>query len=639
MTPAEPAATAAEGDDQIAGKMLSELSWWDTPLVFVLDQELRRHLYLAGPIEAMLGLTREQLLANPDEWQRVLEPESRAVATTLRRDLEMHGQLMRVIRVKLPDGRVKTLRALLMARRFNGRSVVAGTVRECGFAAPADGLEEIYRLAVEQTHEGVAVTDAEGRYVSLNRKHLELFGYNKHDVLVGSSWRVFYTDEVVRHIEREVFPELAAKGVWRGRLKARRRDGTQFHEELTLSMLANGGIVCNCRDATAEVEMAERLKAAEDMFRTFLNTLPTGVMIRNLAGAYEFVNSATIDFLGREVRTRAGTDLDVCLSDHPAFARWGAADQRVAATGEAVCFDFPLAWGGRDWVLEVRKMPLRINSPAVTHVCTLVKDIAERQLLEAAKAEAAQRSRDYTEMQREFISMVSHEFRTPLTSIQGVHYLLEQKARQFEPATAADMKRLLDLQQRALSTLKELVDQVLLLNRLEHESRMTVPAPVPLAAFVQRVVDAMNVTLADNRIRATLDLPEGYEAAFDESQMRALLENLISNGLKYSEAAEPVAVTVRAADGAWVLEVADRGRGIPEHDQAKLFQPFHRASNVKQVQGTGLGLTIVQRVVHFHHGKLEFSSKVGVGTTFRLTFPQTFVPETSPSDKGLPFNR
>ncbi len=75
----------------------------------------------------------------------------------------------------------------------------------------------------------------------------------------------------------------------------------------------------------------------------------------------------------------------------------------------------------------------------------------------------------------------------------------------------------------------------------------------------------------------------------------------------------------------------DRGRGIPEADRKKLFQPFHRASNVGRVPGTGLGLTIIQRVVDFHHGTLGFTSEVGVGTTFTLTFPRSFAPPAAPA--------
>jgi signal transduction histidine kinase len=225
--------------------------------------------------------------------------------------------------------------------------------------------------------------------------------------------------------------------------------------------------------------------------------------------------------------------------------------------------------------------------------------------------------------------MVSHEFRTPLTSIQGVHYLLGKKAEALPSNLRDEHKRLLGMQELALGTLKELVDQVLLLNRIEHMSTDTVPRMVALEEFVRRIVTNLNISLADERIRLEVNLPHDYTAALDEGQIRAALENLISNALKYSPEQAPVEVQVAAVGESWRVSVIDRGRGIPAADHGKLFQPFHRASNVGRVPGTGLGLTIIRRVVDFHLGTLDFASEVGVGTSFTLTFPRLFAPRAA----------
>ncbi len=630
--------SVSAADEGIVRGVLDELGRADEPLVFVLDRASRKHLYLHGPSERLLGLTREQMLADADGWRERLEPSDRLVIDTLRRDLDLHGEVMRVLRVVRPDGHRLTLRAKAMVRRVDGREVVAGSVVELGMTVDDPQFAGLFRVAVERTHAGVAVTDSAGRLLYLNREHVEMFGYDRVEELVGRSWRVLYSDEGVRRIEQEVFPEMAAKGVWRGQLRAKRRDGSLFHEQLTLSLMPDGGIVCNCRDVSDQVELAERLAAGEAMFRTFLNGLPTAVTIRNLSGAYEFVNDATKEFLGREMR-RGGKErsgMEVCISEHRVFAYWGAADERVAKTGVEVRFDFPVKWGGRDWILDVKKMPLRINSGDVTHVCTLINDVTELRRMEIQKAESARRSHELHEMQREFISMVSHEFRTPLMSMQGVHYLLEKLAAEMAPAEAAKLGRLLKLQERAHGTLRELVDQVLQLNRIEHMSADKEPEPLRLAEFLPRTVDALNVAVANHRIKLRIELPSDYAAAVDEAQMRVLVENLISNGLKYSPETEPVLVTLRGTDEAWTLEVADRGRGIPPADQSKLFQAFYRASNVGKVAGTGLGLMIVRRVTDFHRGKLAFTSALGQGTAFTLTFPRDAAREVPAAAVPLP---
>ncbi len=503
----------------------------------------------------------------------------------------------------------------------------------------------IFRLAAERANEGVGITDAEGRYLFLNQEHVEMFGYRDHGELLGKSWRVLYDDTDAAFIETTVFPELQARGLWRGRLRARRKDGSHFHEALSLSLLPGGGIVCNCHDVTDQVEIGERLRRSETMFRVFLNTLPTAVTIRNLNGDYEFVNRATAAFLGIEVDdSGVKRGMEMCLSDKQVFAYWAAADRRVAARDEEVRFDFPIFWGDRDWVLDVQKLPLRINAGKVTHVCTLVNDVTEQRRLEREEDEAARRRDGYHVMQREFISMVSHEFRTPLTTIQGAQYLLAKRAEALPGGEKADFLRLLELQERALGTLKELVDQVLLLNRIEHMSTETVPHPIRVGDLAVRIAGNFQASLPPERLILRCELPEGYTAAVDEPQMRAVFENLISNGLKYSPDHQPVEMRIGAEGERWWVRVSDRGRGIPREDQGNLFRPFHRAGNVGQVPGTGLGLTIVRRVVDFHRGTLEFASEVGSGTTFILSFPRelpagTPAPAEPAGASALPFSK
>jgi PAS domain S-box-containing protein len=629
------------GEDSVVAQALSAHRRTYPVMVFAFDQEARRFLHLEGPCDLFFGSSRERMMENPDLWQATLEPFDRAAAASLRQELQQQGRVTRIFRTLGSDGRKRWLRASLLVHAMEGRRLVSGTVAEADHESEL-GMSNTFRLAMEHAREGLAVTDAQGCYVFLNREHVTMFGYESLDELIGRPWRIFYTDEVAAYIEREVFPELIRHRQWRGRLLAKRKDGSLFHEALALSLLPDNGIVCNCQDVTEQVQLSERLRNSETMFRTFLNTLPTGVTIRKLSGEYEFVNQATESFLERQVVNDPA--IGICLSDSRVFAQWGIVDQRVGVTGVTERFDFPVNWGGRDWVLDVEKLPLRINSTAITHICTLVNDVTDQRRMERAAKQLARQRDEYLLMQREFISMVSHEFRTPLTSINGAHYLLAKKSQGVAPGIRDDLQRLLGLQERALSTLKELVDQVLLLNRIEHLSAETVLPPVRLAEFVRRIVESIGGSLASDRIELGIELPEELCVPLLEAQMRAAIENLVSNGLKYSPDTTRVLVKVGRAGDSWQLTVTDRGRGIPPQDRENLFRPFHRASNVGNVPGTGLGLTIIQRVVEAHRGTLDFKSELGVGTTFNLTFPLVIPPPgaTPGTPEGalpsLPFN-
>lgn len=252
----------------------------------------------------------------------------------------------------------------------------------------------------------------------------------------------------------------------------------------------------------------------------------------------------------------------------------------------------------------------------------LLRDVTRQHLLEAERREVSERRRAYAEMQREFISLVSHELRTPLTAIQGAHFLIGRQIDKLPIESTAGIGRLLKLQEESLKTLRNLVDQVLLLNRVDHHSAK--PAEMPLGsvqAIVGNVVDMFNASMPEARVEFTVAVPPDFTVRLDEAKLRAAVENLVSNGLKYSPADRKVRVRVTAGPDTWEVTVADEGRGMPEAEQSKLYQPFFRASNTGTVPGTGLGLTIVRRVVDLHGGRIDFLSREGVGTTVRLSFP------------------
>jgi len=609
-------------DETLALEALNRFEEGEEKLVFVFDGVARRFLKLCGPCEKLLGLKREQILTDPQAVRASIDAFDWATASAMRDDIDRFGSIVLPMHAKGADGRRRRLRVSLMKLEFPGRTLIAGSVGEVESGVEKHDSPGVLRAAMEESNVGVAVTDSKGCFLYLNREHVALFGYDSMEELLGKSWQILYPEEVALQIEQVVFPKLQATGQWRGMLQAKRKDGSLFHEALSLSFLQSGGLVCSCQDVTAQVSMTERMERSEAMFRIFLHTLPTGVTVRNLMGKYEFVNSATWAFLGLAHEDQSELEtISACLSQNSLFAPWAVADERVSATGIEERFDFRLNWGGRDFVLDVQKLPLRLSSAGVTHVCTLFNDVTEARRMEAESEETARRRSEINVIQREFVSMVSHEFRTPLTAIQGLQYLMSKRAGELAESIPTDFKRWLELQKQALGTLKELVDQVLLLNRIEHLSSV-VPQLVPLKAFFKRVLDGLLASLVTPRIAFEPTLPDEFTALIDESQIRALVENLISNGLKYSSDVVTLRVGIDGQD--WWMEVSDRGRGIPAADQKKLFRPFYRASNVGNVTGTGLGLAIVQRCAAFHKASVAVESREGAGTSFTVRFPQKF---------------
>lgn len=484
-------------------------------------------------------------------------------------------------------------------------------------------ITRVFNAAMEHCQEGLSVTDSNGEFLYLNQSHVQLFGYDSVSELVGRSWRVLYTESNVKFIESDVFPQLVAEGRWSGLLKAKRRDGSLFDEELSLNLLPNGGIVCNCRDVTAQIESQAQLRQSEELFRKFLNSLPLGVMIRRTMGDYSFVNDVVTSFLGNGNLTGKKSDYVYwCISDNENFRPWAEAERRVMQRGKSEQFDFSINWGGQDWILDVIKLPLRVKSEKISHICTLVSDVTATRKLQLDRDDNLRKSAEYLVMQREFISMVSHEFRTPLTAIQGTHYLMSSELSKAFPSQQADMAKFLELQGSALNTLKELVDQVLLLNRLDQTSSETPTQNLSLEEFVTRIISVFESSSAEDRIQLSINVPPDYTACFVPQHIKAVIENLVSNALKYSAPVTKVSISVWVEGSDWCLRVADKGRGISAEDQLMLFKPFHRASNVGTVPGTGLGLTIVNRAVTLHGGRVQVESEKNLGSCFTVFIPR-----------------
>lgn len=166
-----------------------------------------------------------------------------------------------------------------------------------------------------------------------------------------------------------------------------------------------------------------------------------------------------------------------------------------------------------------------------------------------------------------------------------------------------------------------LMEQVLLLGRAEAGKLAWKPSGLDLPELCAKLAEEA-ASAAQHRCPITLDTGGDFtDARMDAALLRHILGNLLSNAVKYSPEGSPVELRLRSEGGEAVLTVRDRGIGIPEADQARLFEAFHRATNVGDTPGTGLGLLLVKRCVELHRGSIRLQSQEGAGTTFTVRLP------------------
>jgi signal transduction histidine kinase len=162
---------------------------------------------------------------------------------------------------------------------------------------------------------------------------------------------------------------------------------------------------------------------------------------------------------------------------------------------------------------------------------------------------------------------------------------------------------------------------VLIIGKAETGALQFEPTPVDLGELCRRVVEELRGGVANRHVVQFEQQFERGRLNLDEKLLRHILSNLLSNAVKYSPTGSTVSLLLAERDGQAVIEVRDQGIGIPVQDQARLFESFHRASNVGTRQGTGLGLVIVKKAVELHGGSISIDSKVDAGTRISVRLP------------------
>ena len=225
-----------------------------------------------------------------------------------------------------------------------------------------------------------------------------------------------------------------------------------------------------------------------------------------------------------------------------------------------------------------------------------------------------------TDDEREqFLAVVSHEMRTPLTSIISFSELLRSEAGGLSP----DGLRFLGIIERNADRLLRLINDLLMLNRLEAGGLPLELAQVSLPDVAAEAVKSAVPVAAKSGVTVHLDAGEGPQVLADPRRLAQVLDNLIGNAVKFSNVDGLVRVRLRYVRGTWRIDVSDTGIGIPADEAARLFGAFVRGSNARiaGLPGTGLGLAIVKSLVEMHGGYLKVESVLNQGATFSVFLP------------------
>ncbi len=255
-------------------------------------------------------------------------------------------------------------------------------------------------------------------------------------------------------------------------------------------------------------------------------------------------------------------------------------------------------------------------------VCSL-RDITERKRAEEQLRQVLAREIELSEIKSRFVSMAAHDLRNPLAVIQTSISLIEGYS---DKLTDERKRSKFGSIRHSIDVMVDLLDDILTIGRVEAGRARFNPEPVDLMHLCDTIVAEQKQATGYTHpiIVEHENMPDRVYA--DPKLLRYILVNLLSNAIKYSPEGAPVTVTIACDEDDLRLTVQDRGIGIPEADQAHLFEAFHRAENVGTTPGTGLGLAIVKQSVELHGGTITCASEEGAGTTFTVVLPRGPIP-------------
>jgi len=351
----------------------------------------------------------------------------------------------------------------------------------------------------------------------------------------------------------------------------------------------------------------EKASRQEGLLNELLNAVDFGVIAFDRTGSVTFVNRAQRQYL-----TDFGTPADAVV--HPVIYQTDGVtpytdeDRPLTRALSGQAFDNLVIWVGEP---GERRAAHSVSS-RILHDREGEYDGGVLVLTDITKELEAVRARD------DLIGSVSHELRSPLTSILGYLDLarddeqLDEETRRMIDVAYANSERLLVIVTDLLRAASD-ADQQLAMSFTAGD----------VAQIARDSVEAHRVLAEEREVELVMEGAESAVAAVDPMRMRQVLDNLITNAIKYNREWGSVTVAVEPGDGGLSVEVRDTGQGIPEADLPRIFDRFYRTKSAKSsaTVGTGLGLSITREIVHRHGGHLTVTSELGIGTTFRVTVP------------------
>ena len=513
---------------------------------------------------------------------------------------------------------------------------------------------KLFEHIVYSSINGMIAFDQKGIILMAGPATCELFGYTSEE-LVSQSVKIIFIDLL------EDFEAFTGKIV---DVEGKRKDGSIFSFALSVSKIKYkddyiySGLLL---DSTERRHLESRLIDNQHKLDSIINLAVDGIISIDERGVIEMVNPAAAKLFGYQQEELIGKHIRMLMpqpdkDNHDQYMenyhRTGIG--KIIGIGREVTglkkdgSVFPFKLSISEIFLRDRRIYTGIihdltaqkkAQEELRHLNQELETRVEQRTIELKKAtekirKALEKEKELSELKSRFVSMASHEFRTPLSTILSSVALMSRYVHANEPSK---LEKHLNRIHSSVNHLKNILDDFLSLSKLEEGKIGVNPEKFDMAALAKNVRDNMQLVTKTGQTIEYLDDGETILVTLDKMAVENIMINLLSNAIKYSPENKKIQLStqwqngpraVPRRDGPHVyLTVTDEGIGIPAAEQNHLFERFFRAKNATNIQGTGLGLNIVKRYVELMEGEITFDSEENVGTTIYVKLPVSILQQ------------
>ncbi|ARS90894.1 PAS domain S-box protein [Natrarchaeobaculum aegyptiacum] len=506
-------------------------------------------------------------------------------------------------RIRSGDGgeRWGEVRAELVEHEDRSRRLI-GIVTDVTDRKERNARIELQSEAMEGAMDGIAILDGD-EYVYVNQAHADMFGYEPGE-LVGNDWRELYDRAEIAWFENEVFPILPEAGEWRGEAIGRAKDGSSLAQELALSLLDSGELICTTRDITERKASKQALETAREELRQIIDLVPDLLFAKNRDGEYLLANEATAEAYGKTVEEIEGKTESTVIPDSDDAKAFRQDDLSVIESGEPaeISEEELTTVDGETRILQTRKIPYQASGSGDDAVLGYARDVTDLKEYERR----LETQRDNLEVVNQ---VVRHDIRNELQVVLAYAATLDEYVEETGQAYVEQVQTAARNAVEITSTARDVTDVML-------QSGADC-LPIRLQAILETEIESARSN-HDNAV-VTIDgvIPDARVLADD--MLDSVFRNLLSNAIRHNDEDVPeVAVSATVAGDAAVVEIADNGPGIDDDHKARIFE--HGEMGLES-EGTGIGLYLVDALVERYGGTVRIADNEPKGAIFVVRLP------------------